>query len=81
MDRRDERGRGWEVTAAGGEQEGDTAGVSPGLVIPLDQQPSITQASSQHRDPAWLRNWAEDCAAWEIFINIELYTVFGNMNC
>lgn len=81
MDRRDERGRGWEVTAAGGEQEGDTAGVSPGLVIPLDQQPSITQASSQHRDPAWLRNWAGDNAAWEIFINIELYTVFGKMNC
>lgn len=81
MDRRDERGWGWEVTAAGGEQEGDTAGVSPGLVIPLDQQPSITQASSQHRDPAWLRNWAGDSAAWEIFINIELYTVFGKMNC
>lgn len=47
-DRSDERGRGWEATAAGGEREGAAAGASPGLVLPLDRQPSITRASSRH---------------------------------
>lgn len=47
-DRSDERGRGWEATAAGREREGAAAGASPGLVLPLDRQPSITRASSRH---------------------------------
>lgn len=82
-DRSGERGRGWEATAAGGEREGAAAGASPGLVLPLDRQPSITQASSRHGGcacPASLRGWAGDDAAQRIFVNIELCTVFGKMN-
>ncbi|XP_029885360.1 uncharacterized protein LOC115347798 [Aquila chrysaetos chrysaetos] len=84
-DRSDERGRGWEATAAGGEREGAAAGGVPRARNPAgpaaEHHPSILPARGGCGCPASPRGRAGDRAARRIFVNIELRTVFGKTNC